>query len=57
MGASTAGLGKILLGRSPALQVVTPANISVKMRAERREKNFDITDSLATPANEFRSSQ
>ena len=48
IGASTAGVGRVLFARSPALQAVTPANASTKIMADKRENKLDITNSLAT---------
>src|SRR5712691_2542934 len=45
IGASTAGFGREVLARSPALQVVTPANVTVKNMTDNRENKLDITTS------------
>jgi hypothetical protein len=45
-----AGFGTVLLARSSALQVVTPAKVNIKITADNREKKLDITNSLAIQA-------
>jgi hypothetical protein len=45
-GASTAGFGTTVPGRSPALQATTPAKVMSKSTADRRARKVDMVNSL-----------
>src|SRR5713226_916670 len=47
--ASTAGLGMVAPGRSPALQATTPARATIKSTADTRERKLNIGNSLKRP--------
>src|SRR6266849_3207738 len=44
--ASTAGLGMVAPGRSPALQATTPAKVTIKSTVDTRERKLDIDELL-----------
>src|SRR6266852_1847545 len=44
--ASTAGLGMVAPGRSPALQATTPARITIKGPADTREGKLNMVNSF-----------
>jgi len=54
IGTSTAGVGRVPFVLSPALHAVTPAHVSTKMTADKRETKLDITNSLAASASKVR---
>ena len=47
IGASTAGAGRVAFSLPSALHAVTPAHVSTKIMADKRENKLDITNSLA----------